>query len=210
MNLKKQKLKVYLLRHGEIVPGNSFVGQRDLPLSEEGLRQAQWWNEIFREVELDRVCCSDLGRTVQTAEIISGRRKEMLTLIPEFREIRLGDWEGRAVVEIAQRFPEQWEERGACPATFRPPRGESFHDLRERVIPAFKQAIDKARGHTMIVSHAGVNRVILYHLLGAPLGNVFRLRQDYGCLNIMEFDGELFQICVVNMRPGPNVRFRIQ
>ncbi|MGB6067845.1 MAG: histidine phosphatase family protein [Desulfomonilaceae bacterium] len=209
MNLKKRKFKVYLLRHGEIVSRNSFVGQRDLPLTEEGIRQAYWWNEIFEGVELDKIYCSDLGRTVQTAEILSGKPKEMLKFMPEFREIQLGDWEGLAVAEVAQRFPQEWHERGSCLATFRPPGGESFQDLKERVIPVFQRIVDKARGDTMIVSHAGVNRVILCHLLGAPLDNVFRLKQDYGSLNLIEFDGELFQICAVNMRPGVEGQFRI-
>jgi len=38
-----------------------------------------------------------------------------------------------------------------------------------------------------IVSHGGVNRVILCHLLGIPLENIFRIEQDYGALNVIEF-----------------------
>jgi broad specificity phosphatase PhoE len=209
MNLKKPRSKVYLLRHGEIESENRLVGQLDFPLTEEGMRQAYWWNEMFQGVELARICCSDLNRCFQTAEIIAGCRKDVIEPIPEFREIRLGDWEGLAIAEVAHRFPEAWCERRTRLAAYRPPRGESFQDLKERVIPVFEQIVDEVRGDIMIVSHAGVNRVILCHLLGVPLGNILRLRQDYGCLNLVEFEGESFQIRVVNMRPQVNGQFRI-
>ena len=209
MNLKKRRFKVYLLRHGEIASGNSFVGQQDLPLTEEGLRQAYSWREVFEGIELDTIYSSDLNRSVQTAEIVTGRRKGGLERVPEFREIRLGDWEGLAVAEVALRFPEEWYERGASLAAFRPPGGESFQDLKERVIPVFKQIVDETGGDTLIVSHSGVNRVILCHILGVPLGYILRLRQDYCCLNVIEFGGESFQICVVNMRPKVDGQFWI-
>ena len=41
--------------------------------------------------------------------------------------------------------------------------------------------------HIAIVVHGGVNRIILCHLLGIPLENIFRIDQDYGALNIIEF-----------------------
>ena len=38
-----------------------------------------------------------------------------------------------------------------------------------------------------LVAHAGVNRVILSHALSLPLENMFRLDQNYGCLNIIDY-----------------------
>jgi len=37
-----------------------------------------------------------------------------------------------------------------------------------------------------IVSHGGVNRIILCHFLGIPLENIFRIEQDYAALNVIE------------------------
>lgn len=209
MKTVDRKFRVYLLRHGEIRSENCLMGQRNTPLTEEGLRQAHRWNGLFDEVDLSRICCSDLDRCVRTAEIIAGTRKQPVEPMPAFREIRLGDWEGLPVAEVARRFPDAWLERGTHLATYRPPGGESFEDLKERVIPAFDRIVYEAEGDIMVVAHGGVNRVILCHLLEAPLDNVFRLGQDYGCLNIIEFDGESFQLSVVNMRPNVNGQFRI-
>jgi alpha-ribazole phosphatase len=37
------------------------------------------------------------------------------------------------------------------------------------------------------VAHGGVNRIILCHIMGIPLENIFRIEQDYGAVNIIEF-----------------------
>ena len=41
--------------------------------------------------------------------------------------------------------------------------------------------------NVVIVSHGGINRIILCHLLEIPFENIFRIEQDYGALNIVEF-----------------------
>ncbi|MGO9611914.1 MAG: histidine phosphatase family protein [Dissulfurispiraceae bacterium] len=38
-----------------------------------------------------------------------------------------------------------------------------------------------------IVAHGGVNRVLLCHLMGIPLENIFRIEQDNAAVNIIEF-----------------------
>ena len=43
------------------------------------------------------------------------------------------------------------------------------------------------RTNIVIVAHGGVNRVMLCHLLGIPLENIFRIEQDNASVNIIEF-----------------------
>ncbi|MBI5212100.1 MAG: histidine phosphatase family protein [Nitrospirae bacterium] len=38
-----------------------------------------------------------------------------------------------------------------------------------------------------IVAHGGVNRIILCHVIGIPLENIFRIEQDNAAINIIEF-----------------------
>ena len=37
------------------------------------------------------------------------------------------------------------------------------------------------------MGHGGVNRVILLDVIGAPLGRLFHIEQNYGCLNIIDY-----------------------
>jgi len=53
----------------------------------------------------------------------------------------------------------------------------------------FKKASGSQEGtdHIAIVAHGGVNRIILCHLMGVPLENLFRIEQNNAAINIIEF-----------------------
>lgn len=196
---------IYLLRHGQILTGNEFrlVGQRDLPLTELGLRQAAWWGEELAEVAWQGVYSSDLSRTRGFAAIAAGREPEEVNALPELREILLGDWEGLSRAELAERYPQQWEQRGRDISGYRPEGGESFVDVQERALPAFERIAAAHPGDdVMVVAHAGVNRTILCALLGMDLGNLFELEQDYGCLNLIEAGDGGLRVMSMNLPCG--------
>lgn len=201
-------MKIYLMRHGEIdasVDGKRcFTGQRDLPLTRNGLKQARIWARAFSETHLDAVYCSDLMRCRQTAGVIAESRGITPVVRPELKEISLGEWEGSPVDCIKTNFPDLWKVRGAHPDGFRPPGGESFGDLTDRVFPCF-EAICKQPGEiVLIVAHSGVNRAILSRLLNTPLSITNPIPQAYGCLNIIGRDRNhsRWTIASVNLPPG--------
>jgi len=51
-----------------------------------------------------------------------------------------------------------------------------------------------------IVAHAGVNRLLLCRLLGMPVQNMFRLGQDYGCVNVVEVERRNIRVRLINGR----------
>ncbi|MDA8406806.1 MAG: histidine phosphatase family protein [Deltaproteobacteria bacterium] len=196
--------RIYLLRHGEIdtTYRGRFVGQVDLSLSESGKLQARLWERELSETELNIIYCSDLERSKVTASIIAGARKQNVEIIPELREINLGDWEGMEIEQVKRVFAEQWRMRGMEIGNYRPPNGESFSDLASRVLPVFQSMVDNLKGNILIVGHSGVNRVILCHALGMPLTNLFNICQDYGCMNILEFSVGCLRLKAMNILPS--------
>jgi probable phosphoglycerate mutase len=106
------------------------------------------------------------------------------------------------MAEIRRRFPEAWAARGEALDTFRPPGGESFQDLAQRVMPAFRQLSESPDGPILVAGHAGVNRVILCRLLGMPLRNLFRLSQDYAGLTRIDASVRPLRVKCVNCLPG--------
>ncbi len=194
-------MKIYLLRHGEIdLQGEKrFIGQTDIPLNQNGTDQAYYWHHELADVGFSEIFCSDLKRTYKTASIIAV--EENVRAMPQLREIKLGKWEGLSMLEIRTRFPDKWKKRGEDIATYRPEGGESFADLHARVVPVFEQIAQNLKGNALIVAHGGVNRIILCHVLGMPLGNLFRLNQDYGCLNIIDCSRTPMQLTGMNMQP---------
>jgi alpha-ribazole phosphatase len=194
---------IYLLRHGEIDSPDQrrFIGQMDEPLSARGIVQALWWRKRWASTTFARVCCSDLVRSEHTAELVAGSKRDQIEVVPELREISLGQWEGRSVEEIKRKFPNEWQERGSHLDEYRPAGGESFSDLSARVLPFFQQILSQVTGPVLIAGHAGVNRVILCHLLGIPLKNALRLGQDYGALNVIESAAGNWRLRKMNLCP---------
>ncbi len=97
----------------------------------------------------------------------------------------LGAWQGLTEDEVRERFPGEFERRGADFANIAPAGGESFGQAQERFCAALA-AVLPASGVALVVAHAGVNRAYLCRVLGLPLSGAFRLGQDYGCLNVLE------------------------
>jgi alpha-ribazole phosphatase/probable phosphoglycerate mutase len=185
-----QPTRLYLVRHGQVADGHTsrYHGNNDIGLSEQGVRQLEALAEQLTELPLTAVYASDLSRSRQGAEILcQGRSLEPLT-VPEFREIHFGIWEGLTFTEIAERHPEELEARFRDLANYRIPGGESLMDLRDRVMPKLRELLARYEGQALaLVAHAGVNRVILSQALGLPLSHLFRLDQNYGCLNVIDY-----------------------
>lgn len=196
---------LYLLRHGavEAQPGGKrYIGWQDPALDDLGLRQAQSWADYFASLALGEILCSDLIRCRETARIIGARCSLTPRVLPELREICLGDWEGKSFDKIKRLYPRDFQQRGERIADHRPPGGESFGDLLARVWPIFEAAAFSTPSRTLIVTHAGVVRVILCRLLNMPLENLFRLGQAYGALNIVTKRPEGYRVQALNLQPA--------
>jgi probable phosphoglycerate mutase len=194
---------IFLLRHGHVDTGDGkrFIGQTELPLSQRGKKQVEFWKQWLARVSVSAVFSSDLERAYDSAARIAGDRRLYVGVAAGLREIFLGAWEGKTFDEIRQMQPEAFKARGADPAGFRPPGGESFSDLQYRVLPVFQRLSSENSGNLVIVAHAGVNRVILCHLLGMSLQRLFCIGQGPGALNILFRRADGWRIEALNLLP---------
>lgn len=153
-----------LIRHGQIRQHKEkiFLGQTDVPLSEEGRRQAEAAAEKVAHLapETDRVYTSDLLRASETAEILKGNRE--LIPVERFREMSLGEWDGKFIEEIKRDAPEAYRLRGEYIWSYKKGnRSENFFDLQYRVVKGLIQILKEDDGRdVVIVAHKGVLRVI--------------------------------------------------
>lgn len=187
-----------LVRHGALAPNpeRRFVGSSDIPLADRGRRQmarlACELEDFLLDPSLAAIVSSDLERSRESAQLLllhaQQRSRTGLALHTDsaFREIGLGRWEGLSPQEVQARFPGQYEARGRGFATFAPEQGESFAAVRCRALGALERWRQRYPGRSLLlVGHAGVNRCLLTHYLGLPLGafptlnDFLRLPQDY-------------------------------
>ncbi|HSB30940.1 MAG TPA: histidine phosphatase family protein [Candidatus Sulfobium mesophilum] len=137
---------------------------------------------------LSAVYCSDLSRAVKSAEIIAAPYGLAPVKMPELRERSFGIWEGMTFTEIKEQFPDEFEAWADNPVAHSPVGGESTLEVKERVVKALDEILTRhAGGNIAIIAHGGVNRILICHILGAPMENIFRVEQDYGAVNVVEF-----------------------
>lgn len=92
--------ELILVRHGasaDAVPGQPFPlvdGHGDPPLSPAGEEQAHAVAERLAGEPLTALFVTGLTRTVQTAAPLAERLGMEPAVVPELREVKLGDWEG--------------------------------------------------------------------------------------------------------------------
>jgi alpha-ribazole phosphatase/probable phosphoglycerate mutase len=191
--------RVYLIRHGAVGEewDERVYGQLDVALSARGEEQADALAGRLSQKPLHAVYASDLVRALETARRIAQPHELHVEVVPALREASFGHWQGQDWSDILERHAEEVEARFADLARARMRDGESFEDLRERVLPAFGSLVEKHRGECVaVVSHGGVTRVIVADALGLDLSHSIRLEQRHCCLNIIDYapDGPLVRL----------------
>ena len=84
-----KRKRFYLFRHGEVdyTPQGKVVKNPDLvDLTEVGKKQAKSIDENTKEFSIERIICSGLPRTLQTAEHIASRRDITIECFPSLKE----------------------------------------------------------------------------------------------------------------------------
>jgi alpha-ribazole phosphatase len=158
------------IRHAPVPDGGKIYGQSDLDCD---CTDAEIFAVLARELPRNAVwVTSHLARTRQTAAAIlaaaNGRHDGAQPIaIPELAEQHLGVWQGM------ERKPFYAERRVGThtlwfgPADERPPGGESFVDLVERVRPIIERLTIEHRGRDIVaVTHGGTIKVALLVALG--------------------------------------------
>ncbi len=84
----------------------------------------------------------------------------------DLKEVNYGDWEGKAWEEINVEGDNLWMYANI---NNQPPNGESFAELRDRVVGQLDEILNAPEEKIAVVCHGGVIRSVLSHLLKTPL-----------------------------------------
>ena len=181
-----------LLRHGDVEGGSKYRGQLDDPLSELGWEQLR--TTTSKKQNWQHVISSPLKRCVEFAYELSQTHTLPLHNEDEFKEISFGLWEGKNSEELLNFEPDEIKKYWADPVNVTPPQGENLLDFEKRVINGWENILNEFQGkHILLISHAGVMRIILCHILNMPLTELFKL--DIGLakasrIQVEHIDGE--------------------
>jgi len=193
-----------LIRHGESVWNGErrIQGNQDPVLSDRGWRQADLLaagltGRLPKSVAA--IYTSPLRRAAETAERIAGAFELPIVPEPDFREMCLGRWEGMTVAEIQAAFPGTYERWLADPLTHPAPGGEKLEAFFARVVGAFARMREsRPEADGILVSHGGVVKALLCHVLGLDMRALFRIKQDNTAVNQIELDRDVRRVLLVN------------
>ena len=140
-------MKLYLTRHGQTDwnAEKRIQGCTDIPLNAVGIGQAE---ALAKRVEEDgtkirRIYTSWMNRAKTTGSIVAEHMGYECLVQDGLEEIRFGDWEGLTWDEVRKQFPEEFDVWFHARRYTRPPKGESYQDVLDRMIPALKEIIKR-------------------------------------------------------------------
>jgi broad specificity phosphatase PhoE len=193
---------VFLVRNCETewAKTQRVLGRRDLPLSDAGTQQAVAAAERLAKAEVAEVLSSPLLRAVETAERIATLHKIEVARDPRLTDFQAGRWEGMRYEDVLA--DQEFQSFLRDPRSHSIPGGELLETVRERVVGSIEQALEDndVGSNIVVVTHAGVVRVLLAHYLGMSLANYHRLRVGAGSISVLRFDSdrELPRVLAVN------------
>ncbi|WP_022669567.1 histidine phosphatase family protein [Hippea alviniae] len=184
---------IFLVRHPQVenYKSNVFNGRIDVGLSAEGLRQAEDLYRYFKD-KVELVFTSPLKRCRVVAE-----KFDFVKVDERLIERSFGIFESLNWQQIEERYPKEAEAFLKEPFHYKPPKGESFYDVEKR-IKGFVDELLKVEKDVLVVSHGGVNRIIIKLLLGLAEESLLKISQDYACINQFQTDGKFVLVKLLN------------
>jgi broad specificity phosphatase PhoE len=181
--------QILLVRHGETAWNASevFRGQIDVPLNENGIKQAQLLGKYLSKKKIDVIYSSPLQRAMETAEAIADGRSLEINVAPALIDMNFGEWQGLTVTEVKRRFSEVYKSWLETPAETIIPTGESLEDVRNRAYAFLRDAIVKHAGmNIVLVSHRVILKVLICALLGIGNAGFYNIRLDTAGITCFE------------------------
>jgi alpha-ribazole phosphatase/probable phosphoglycerate mutase len=183
-------LRLVLIRHGEpeqAAKGRCY-GRLDVCLSEAGRKQIEKKIAAIRSLTAEALYTSPLKRARESAAIIAASLGIEATLSSELNEIHFGAFEGLTYEEVERLYPEEYRLWMEHPTEIRFPQGESFAEVKTRVLRFKDFVLNVHAGETVVaVSHGGANRILLADALAIPDPMIFRIDQAYAALNVIDY-----------------------
>ncbi len=171
-------MEIYLIRHTPVNnPQKLCYGHSEIELADD-------WEVHFtalqKKLNLDIsdavVYSSPSKRCSKLAGYLSDNHFQIDTRL---LEMHFGDWEQCEWTAIDQSVLNAWM---VDFVNYRVPGGENFEMMHQRCTQFWDELPGKAKDKVIIITHAGVIRSMLAHILNIPLGKIFQLEIDYSSI----------------------------
>ena len=186
-----RRTQLIIVRHGQTQWNLKLIrqGHLDSPLTEMGLAQAKALGDRLARETFSALYSSDLGRAVQTAQMIAAATGHEIVTDPRLRERHLGIFQGLNGDELKEKYPEEYRLHRTMGPSYVIPGGESMRQQVERNVAYFNEIAEKHLGETIVVvTHGGVLSGFFRHALSIPLEAPRRFEFTNASLNVFTYE----------------------
>ena len=199
-------MKLYIARHGQTELNQKKVlqGNIDSPLTERGVQGAEQLRDALKEVEIDLVITSTLGRAVRTTEIIVEGRNQEIVKSATIGEMTFGAWQGKTQAEICvtKEEEERYTNYFRHPEKYVPVEGgESYQSMMQRAEEFLQEMAAYEKEHqsanVLLVSHGAFIKALLTVIKGHDIKDYWAEPAVVNCsLSIVEIKNGGYNILV--------------
>ena len=171
-------MKITLVRHAEVREcyQKKYNGHIDIGLSSKGKQDAAILAKKFENTYFDAVFCSDLRRTKETLSPFVQYKDAIFT--KELREKSWGKHEGMGFDEICQKYNIEYKNFQQWLNAL---DGEPYGEYISRIKRFFlEELVQKEYKNVLVVTHAGVIRILMMLVLDLSLEEAFCKSVPYG------------------------------
>lgn len=188
------KTTIMLIRHGETEWNilGKFQGSTDIPLSNEGIRQAFMLKERLKS-DFDYIFSSPLKRAYETAKILCDESVKHVSIAEEIREINFGKWEGLTVKGIAEKYPDIFNEWRNDKREGKFCGGDmSTLNASIRAKNCIMEIANKHKGKKIvIVAHGGIIKAGLIGIFEWDMSMYHKIALGNTCVNTITFNDDM-------------------
>lgn len=164
-------------------------GCLDVPLNDNGVKQAQQAAQSIGEIALDAIYSSPCQSAMQTAEILATAKRLRVQSIAGLKNVNHGLWHGKLIDEVRQHQPKVYRQFQEHPEACCPPDGESIADAEQRVKLAIAKLLKKhKKGAVALVVGEPLASLVKHCLLQAEIGDLWEHECDHGEVETLEYD----------------------
>lgn len=188
-------LQLVLVRHGqtEWSRDKRHTGRTDIPLTPEGVREAQRVRAELERREFTRVLSSPLSRALETARLAGlGDRVETRD---ELLEWDYGEYDGITTAEIHETRPGWVLWREGCPG------GESPEDVGARADELLAE-LSQTDGDVAVFGHGHMLRVLTARWVELPASQGSRFVLETATISVLGWEHDWHSIRTWNARSG--------
>ena len=180
--------KIYLIRHGltESNKKKIYAGWCEEGLCKEGLNAISEKGRKLKQFRIDKIFSSPIRRAIQTAEIINSFLKVGIEIEENFKEMKMGPWEGLSENEVAEKFPEEWKIWNTKPSELKMKERETLRELLLRAMEGIKRISGLDSSRILAVTHVALIRVLMIYYNNLSLDNYRKIDVPNESLYLLE------------------------